>query len=1747
MKTKPTREDIAERIERLKSLGVTDRAERKRRIIESMRGATPTPRQSGMATPAGTTAEHTTPAAAVESMQATAPAAPAATTDAAGVPLASMGPAPGPGPVMNARPLTMREQAEDAGAWLGDEILSFSGYDPATIEQHPEAIFLAPASLFAQLASLELGNSLIGAKLAGSAGTSPRVAKFFIQKVLPRLASSSLIGAEAGAVEAVKTKDLGKGAKVALSTTAFVSALDLGLAGGAAFVTPIFTSLFEALPPVGSIRQSVAEQLYRALGHLEQKAPGAAAIGPIGKVRFLTRMALRAVSAGSDPEMNRMFQSALNDSWKTLGAQEEVVGRLELVRAAQDEAQRHFNSLFERELPKKVSRAVNPVLRAQVKQEAEIAVATPFTKAGLPTVQEKSALSAAQEATLLPLEPTPSEIASRVAFTPGTDADAAAAAMRGERRTGMFARAKQAMQTAGATPAEATKLTGAQAEQIAFSDTTTSSGHVNQILGQIRGGSAKEARLEMIRGRARLRITAPPERAIEESVVAASAPQPFDFLSGEEALEEIFTDPFGKAPTLHTTIAQPSGPIESFAQLRIAAAQEGWRVAAIEGEKLGARPITVGLGKGGLTDLPVKQQPTTFYTLTNSNGQEMARAASLTDLRAALRANLTNKQLLIAEPIGELAFADHDDDDADMKRWKFAARNALRAGTILAMAPLAIPEGSTGRAWTSARKAIDAKLNAFLTAIADDGLRARVASRWTIAKQAASRSYFSLRSPEELFRHHPIALPIVRDLSTARRRVDFERNELMEFLTLAGRAGLKPESSAASHAGAILDAVDHDALLNLPTTGDAKTLRIAWRTAAVDTEKWLRSISPEMRDRALLGIDNLTPHQLDFVKKFAKKNIELRDRAKATFTKTFEHEIGHVSPYVIVDTTLRNADGTAIASATPDAGTFVDRFSNKKTAQDYIARRARRIREKLDPEATFADTGTPLAEATDEQVSGLHVISSRTPHRDEIKARFGADQRAYLTRLVHDGAKAGFNVDDIVDVFPQLDPTHIITEMTKLHNVTMSTPYEANGVKYFDRRRAAEAVFGPLADAEYRDLMKQAGIAASSGPAAAREVIVQGVPQRIFVRFYKDRLKGTAYSLDATKALAAYAPAVLRDIHYSPILPRVANSLATLNITSENAGLIRELSSFVDHHLERERSFEPSAMRAMGFLNALTYGGMLWGRPISAIKNIIGQTFLVGMSEMGFDTWVASMRAMADPGVRALLANERIIHHALPIGNTAVMDAVKRVSTAKTPAEAIGAVKDTVGSAGNFMAASERFIRMHAFVGGVIEQMKKNGTLNKIASVPMMTPAGVRPMRDAIKFYQSLGDDISKTHWTAGEDMVRRVAFFFEKSSMPRLYRWGAKQPLLTPALMFTNFGTNYTNRLISNIADAADRRLSSSVRRAAQGKLVRLVSMTALIGGPMALPVVNMLTNEVSSQDPSLGGWLKNFLEPYQAFWQRVYFNRDMQWVGVGAPVADLLSPRRFETAPLLRTVSNLTTAAGANPIETARGLIGLDAHPMVNEEIVKARQRAFGAASPYLLGGAEPPDDQFLPEAVSKHVPGGGAFEDIMKTIMRLDKLSGGVGPLDMRGRPTSAPDNAIAQLMLGRSYSATQDRLDQQFLAAKTADTAIRKNSLIRALVDPSLPAKSRNNAFRALRSNPSILLSLTTDDINRFVDDSQWTAYERRILHLPPEDALRFQIQVAGQLAAQSHMPDQEFQRKSRAMMAATLAVGRARPQ
>lgn len=1764
---KPTRADIAARVEELKQAGLS-RAERKQRILEALRGPTPTPRQSGVVLPESEQAPSVlnppapqpTPTPRIKT-ERTTPAA-AAQAFATGLPPAPTGPSIGPASPTGGTSMRAPTAGETARGMVSDLGLGLIGFDPDKGQSwsdlaDPQAQLVALLNTMHLTAQFAMGEGVAGIA-QGALRELPAFAQFataspMLSKLLGAFVKSGTLGAAVAGQEA--PGNVGAGAtplqagRQFLETTASLTAMDLALgslgAAGAA------------------LRRPVAEQLWRALSYLEHGEAASGGLGAAAKARFLVRAALRTVSAGTPPEMTKMFQEALDTAWKTLGAQEEIVGRMEMVRVAQDEAQRHFNSLFERELPRALDK-VKPELVPLAKQETALARIEPPARAGRPSATSRKALAAAQEATLAPLVKAeliePVDVgrmnavggprAMEVAGITPEDLQISAAATR---RTDAFARARETMAAVGATPEEAAKLTGGQAEQIASADKTTARSHATQILGQIRGGVARDARaarLDLIRGRAKLRATLPPAPEVERAVVNESAPKPFDLLSGDEALEETAAMFSGAPPPpLRTPVAAPSGPIESFAELRNAAAAEGWRVQAIEGDPRTPGLISEGLGKGGRTPLPVKEQPTIQYLLANADGQEVARVSSLADLRAALRANLTNKHLAIAEPIGELAFAERDDDDEETKKWKLAARVALRAGTILALAPLATPEGSAGRAWGALRRQFDTRIDAFLTGIADDGLRTRLASRWDVAKRAVSGLYYSMRAPEELFRNHPIALPIVRDLSSARRRIDFERNELRDFLTLAGRAGIRPESTTATHVGAILDAVRSDDILKLPTKGS--DVRTKWRIAAVASEQTRREITQEMRDRALLAINSLTPHQLDFVKQYARRFAELRDRAKASFSSTFEHNIGRTSPYVVVDTTLRNANGTPIATATPDAGTFVDRFTSEKAARDYIARRAKRIRDKLDPpntasdtaiisrgEPTDLDTGRPLSAMTDEEVSGLSMLTSRAPHRDELEARFGADQAAYLTRLVHDGTKAGFNVDDIVDTFPQLDPTHIITEITKLHNVNIGAPYELNGVKYFDRRRASEAVFGPLTDTEYRDLMKQAGIAASSGPASVRETITQGIPQRIFVRFYRDRLRNTTYSLDAAKALAAYAPAVLRDIHYSPVLPRVANGLASLNITNEDPGLLRELRSFIDNHLEREKTFEPNAARAMGFLSAVTYGGMLWGRPSVALRNLIGQTFLIAPSEMGFDTWLGAMRAMADPDIRSLLANERIIHHALPIGNVTRSEAWQRAMSAKTGAEAVGAVKDAFGSAANFMADTERIIRTHAFIGGIIEQMKKDGSLGKLSSINMMSPAGVRPLRDAIKFYQTLPDDAAKALWSSGEDMVRRVAYFFEKSSMPRLYRWGSKNPLVANAMMFTNFPTNYSNRLMSNIVDAFARRLPASVRATARGKLVRLVSMTALIGGPMSLPIINMLTNEVSEQDPGVGGSLKRFLAPYQAFWQRIFFNRDMQWTGVGAPMADLFNPRRFETAPLVRTTTDLIGAVGTRPLETL-----LDFHPMVNAEIVKARQRAFGAASPYMLGGAEPPDDQFLPEAVMKHVPGGGAFEDIVKLAMNLDKLSGGIGPLDMRGRPSTLADDAIARLVGGRSWSQTQDRLDARFLAEEREDRAIRQNSLIRALVDPSLPAKSRDNAFRALRSNPALLTSLTTADITRFIDESQWTTLERRILKLPPEDALRLQSQFAAQLAASPRMPDQEFQRKARAILAASIAASR----
>jgi hypothetical protein len=1258
-------------------------------------------------------------------------------------------------------------------------------------------------------------------------------------------------------------------------------------------------------------------------------------------------------------------------------------------------------------------------------------------------------------------------------------------------------------------------------------------GLVDELRSQV---TKKDRRQAMAESRERVKAKRP-KPATEAEILEETKPKVW--LTGEQVLDEVRTNPRGRSLPVDLSkgaVPPPPGGVRDLNSLRQAASKEGIHIRAnrIEPE---LTPLEKRVVEGG-GKIQGKEE-TAEYIATDNKGDTILHTRSLSDFLAELPKLLENKKLALAEPVAEMTLlADDPDDSPEMREAKFKTRMALRTATLGAL----IPWKRIGRnmKFMRQRERAISTTEKLIDAVKDPGAKATLSANWRKRRTALGEVFGGMRNPEELFRpigelqDFPYMHEIVKKVASAKRAIARERNEIFRLTRItSSRLGMGQsrvttlDQQNIKRAGALADVIDRDILLKLPKRKGPKTKQ-EWHDAITKAERLKEEVSPEMAARAHEAVDKLNHHQLGHTQDIVGEVFgKLRTRAREGFIKRFAMEEGPLRPWVVTDVVARDSRGLPLGSIIKGEGKFIERFPTREQAESFLKSRAKeeslalkRVgRKKGDisggkeaeipveaSEVTLIDEAGKeinLGKASSEQITGMRITNNIQATKGEIDAELGVDIPAYLTRQAYEDINSGLDIEGITEAMPWMNPKHIIAELGKLQKTSKKNPYVKDGVSYTKQRDAFEAVFGPMSDAEFKDMAQRSAVSITRGRNEMAPQLVGGIPKRIFVRFYKQRRKLGDYDTDLTRAASTYASSVLRDIHFSPLLREVSEVGELAVEHGVSPGIIREYLEFMGETMMRRPAFDQGFARATGWMASMVYQGVLAARFGPAINNLIGQTFLIGIPEMKADVAFAALAALADRTLVQGLARQEIIRQSLPLGEMRFIDAAKSIQNARTPREFIGNVKDTLGSATNFMAFSEQYIRMWGFMGGLIEKMQADGMI-PASRFALSDPRAIKMVKNTLKSLDGLSPDQLKSWMMAGEDMVRRVAFFFETSNMPRLFRRAKELPAGNLFLQFTNFPINYANRVQSWVRDAFGPKVPREVRTAAFGKLWRHLVMTTIVAGPMGLPLVDAIVDEVSVDDPGLRGQLKRALQPLQEMLGRVNFmiatNRDVNRFGSSAPIRDLASPNRFQTAPVPRL---LKTAFDADLFEI------YSAHPQVTDEARKARQRLFGVFTPYATGGLDPvrsdvgpTSERFVPEAISTLVYGGSAFKDWMKVYAAVQNEEVGIeGPLNpVRGGVTSRESNPALIPFFGRDQAFEEDRADSQFLKAEEDTLQFLKLDFLKTVTNPEAPPEQLTDVIENItaRGNQE-LLAITPEDIEKHIDKSKHTKLERQILN------------------------------------------------
>lgn len=1146
-------------------------------------------------------------------------------------------------------------------------------------------------------------------------------------------------------------------------------------------------------------------------------------------------------------------------------------------------------------------------------------------------------------------------------------------------------------------------------------------------------------------------------------------PRPEDRLSPEEVWADTGYAPEPPGSTASLPTAAPEAPVGTFQSLegvRAEAAKIGFRVRFVEATFPEApRPVsrlTRAAGGIGSTSPVPKAQVERRVVIEDATGKPIFTARTLRDALAEVRARSGRvAPVFVGETANQTLIADDPDDTPEERAFKVGLRNAIRTGTVLGMlGPLkARPrKGLEGEGFFNKLIQGGAKIT---EGFRKTGRFTEVGRAFKDVRLAFQQLYFMNRRVEDILRNQPdfIKVPVQQFLST-NRLLSREWADLRQLLyTDLPRRGIREGSITSEYIGSVLDVIDSPIIAGLPIKGDPAMLQARWLKALEGTMRRKGDdLLPAQINLAEDAIRNMRPIDFETTKMMQGMYTGFRRREIAAFEERFAREQGVKLPFVISD----------------ENGKFLKRVATTAEADRLIASASKRNKR--------------WTQRTDTE-----------PTAEEIVERIGPTQSAYLPRLIYDSMRDRYNIDGLIEEAPWADPVVLLREIENL----LALPKE-------EMRRGFEGAFGLLRDGEFDRLRKTSMMLIADSNIAVDRTSSLAIPRELYVKFYKARFgKDQNYSRDAVRGMAAYASTVLRDIHYGPQLPVLREAMRGARAKGLHPAVMDEVAKNIDFVLGRERPLNPALNRLIGKATGLAYGGTLAFRTNPAFNNLVGQIMLVGIPEMGADSALAGLVAMSDPAVIRALAQREIIWNALPMQERSIFQALRAVRGSKSPTEAIKAMKDLGISSGDFLGMTEHVIRSWAFLGGMAEALKRRGLLGgTFPGSGLRKGTAIGNLNTFVRDFDNLAPEVQSAAVLESENMVGRVAFWFETASTPRMFRAVREFPGGGLVTMFMNFPINYMNRFISVANDAFGRRIPKDVRQGAFGKIIRHLNMTVLVTGPMGLPIINELINDVSDQDEDLGGRLRVALQPYQNYWAatlpEVYTSRDLERFSTFQPLEDALmftNPQRFPTAPVPRVALRLGRVGmelGPELVQRGVGkLFGLDIpiDAAFDEKFRLDAQRALGPLAP--IAGVPEPEGFLLPEALALFIHGGGAMQDYLNFLYAKRAQAAGLpGPLDAEHRLRESGDPA-ARFFLGPAESTRRDRANVRNTAKIDTRNEVIVRDTLNAATNPLTSDKERARAFAEFQKHPFLIDKFTEAALTRTIANQQLPPSVRRL--------------------------------------------------
>lgn len=1074
-----------------------------------------------------------------------------------------------------------------------------------------------------------------------------------------------------------------------------------------------------------------------------------------------------------------------------------------------------------------------------------------------------------------------------------------------------------------------------------------------------------------------------------------------------------------------------------------------------------------------------------FY-VEDETGKPLFRSNSIRDAlqEARNRGVSPGKRLLSAggaEALAQTALADNPNDDTETKNLKLALRSALRIGSALAVLPvLGAPKGEGNKLWSAFTDQFYQRFRIEDSFLGTQGLQSVATKLKDMNVNIWSKVYFKGRNPEELIRHMPervregFAQFFSRSRALQRDWLSwhtFIRDDLRRLGIRAGKDG-KP-SYKSEGIGAILDVVPNRALQAIPDslvrgTAERSLSKEVWvdalrRSHRAGVDLGLVTSSKVQRELFEDALKRLTVQDFRVAKEIGSRFARLRAAEVKATSEKFVGETGRENPWIIID----------------DRGRWRARAATEADANELVVN----IKAKTnDPDPSFV------------------VKRQIEPHKAEIESRLGPDVSAYMPRIVYDSMRSRYNIDGLVDQAPWADPIIMLEKFQ--HWISLA---DGRGGFTAAREQILADYGRDLPTSAIKDLLVSARAAVGMADSVVNRQAIQSIPRDIYVQFYKQRFSNDpTYSRDVVRGLNSYVSTVLRDIHLGPGLAPLAKSIQAAQLKGTNSALLENLIKNVDYIIGREQPLSKRLGQLVGKTTGAAYRGILWARSSPAMNNLIGQTFLVGLPEMGADSSIAALVALTSKDTWHTLSKVPAIWNALPFGDRTPWDALRRLRESRTPREAVGRVGDTVDSFLDLLGLSEVAIRGWSFLGGFIEAAKRRGMLSgPFPGGKMVGKPAAFEVRQFFKTVEKLSVEkpkVMESMLLEAEDMVRRTAFFFEAGSMPRAFQNLKNFPFGGMFTMFANFPLNYTNRLVSLTVDAFKKGTPPGTRRAAWGKIIRHLNMTVLIGGPMALPIINEMVRNVSTQDASLGSRLKAAIEPYQNYWAntlnklgpvaQAHTSRDLQKFSTLQPPVELFNPRRFQNATVPGALYRLGRAGYAvatkSPASTSMQrevgghLFGtnIPIEPIISEELERDTMKALGDLSPYF--GFPDPEGTVLPESLALFIPGGGSFQDWMNMLHDGAAQRAGLdAPLDRHHR-LRPKDDALSRLFLGPGQAARDESNRVREIAERDSHARRIVDDAANALVNPLVEKGGReyNRALDRL-SDAGLVDSITPE--------------------------------------------------------------------